>query len=180
MRGGWFFECSYRSPCKSAHPEWLGFACHAKSGCTAGGASEMQTGDSRGAETMSRRLPVGHLIRPSGTDTLQLEPATSSARPNSADRRLIGGGAAHRLSPSISVPPRGRATGRRRWWSWPRRRPGHRPGNGVFFAWWPCPCLWHAGFNFRAGRSHLLQAASCSWPRPPGRVRIRTPYTSLM
>ena len=73
----------------SAHPEWLGFACHAKSGCTAGGASEMQTGDSRGAETMSRRLPVGHLIRPSGTDTLQLEPATSSARPNSADRRLI-------------------------------------------------------------------------------------------
>ena len=49
----------------------------------------MQTGDSRGAETMSRRLPVGHLIRPSGTDTLQLEPATSSARPNSADRRLI-------------------------------------------------------------------------------------------
>ena len=49
----------------------------------------MQTGDSRGAETMSRRLPVGHLIRPSGTDILQLEPATSSARPNSADRRLI-------------------------------------------------------------------------------------------
>ena len=176
MRGGWFFECSYRSPCKSAHPEWLGFACHAKSGCTAGGASEMQTGDSRGAETMSRRLPVGHLIRPSGTDTLQLEPATSSARPNSADRRLISAsvepvdlGAAswpgYGPPPVVELATEATRSSSRQW--------------RLLLAWWPCPCLWHAGFNFRAGRSHLLQAASCSWPRPPGRVRIRTPHTSL-